>query len=99
MTGSACQRGLILAVIALLSGCATGRTSPAPAVSVTLLEALSGQVTGLQSRAAQGDRQAEADVISMLSGHGVEVLMAQRNKPENPDSTPVPVPSAKAHSR
>lgn len=82
--------GLVLAVAVLLSGCTTGRTLPAttPAASASFLEALSAQVAGLQSRAAQGDRPAEAAIRALLDGHGVEVLMAQRTGQAGQDAPP-----------
>lgn len=75
------QSGLLLAGMLVLSGCASGGKHVhqlAPQRPVTLLDALSGQVNGLKSRANGGDRQAEEAVLAMLSGRGVEVLMAQR---------------------
>ncbi|AMZ77773.1 MULTISPECIES: hypothetical protein [Enterobacter] len=66
--------------IVLLSGCAASRLqTKAPASApVTLLDALSQQVSTLRLQASQGNRQAEDALMAMVSGQGVQVLMSRR---------------------
>ncbi|ENX4473603.1 hypothetical protein ACFO72_004573 [Enterobacter roggenkampii] len=63
----------------VLTGCAGVRGAPAPQApaSLSLLDGLSQQVSALRQQASQGDRQAENQLLALLSGQGVQVLMAR----------------------
>lgn len=71
---------IIACGVVLLSGCTASRmqTKAPVSVPVTLLDALSQQVSTLRLQASQGNRQAEDALVSMVSGQGVQILMSRR---------------------
>ena len=75
--------GIFIPFCALvLTGCAGVRGTPpsqAPA-SLSLLDGLSQQVSALRQQASQGNRQAENQLLALLSGQGIQVLMAQQKE-------------------